>query len=405
MSASLRELRGGPWTFTWRWLAVLAVVMLPGAYGLVHILFRHEPPPMEWGTLVPCYVFFALAATGCSLVNSIFTVFGVERFRKIAKRGVLLSVLLILPPLIFICVELGKPFQMYNLYIFFQPHSRMSWMGTLYMVFLFSLVVELVVMLLEESLPKWVPRVMGSFVLLVTLAVHTNLGALFGSINAKPMWSTHLLPMHFIVSAVMSGAAIHILFGSLVYIIKRGGLPERIRVLYSRDLSPLVIGLIIVNFALIAEKIIASTHDTGLAAAVAQLTTGGYAPIFWGFEIIIGGIVPLVILLNPKTRNSTRWLIAAAAMLIMGVFVSKYDLVVGGQSVAVMPLAGTIPYWPEFGEILFVFTGAGLFLMLFTLGEILLPLDPEEEPRWLIFPERVLRFLPDWLYPARHLLK
>jgi len=393
----------GTQTFLWRWFGFLAILMVLGVYGAYHTLFRHEAPPVEWGMLVPSYVFFALAATGSSLVNSVYTVFGVERFRPLAKRGVLVSLLLIVPPLLFICLELGIPWQMYNLYVFFQFDSRMSWMGGLYMVFMASLAVELLVVILEHKLPTWVPKAVGWFVLTITLVVHTNLGALFGAVHAKALWSTHLLPAHFIVSAVTAGAAIHIVFTSLTYRIKIGRLPSVFRDLFSRSLAPLVVGLLVVNFVLIAEKFIAGAHHHALADATRLLSAGGYSVPFWGFEVLLGGLVPIALLVHPTTRRSPKWLLTAAALVVLGVYFSKYDLVVAGQGAGALPMLQHIPYHPEFGELLLLFGGTSIALFLYTLGEILLPLDPDEEPAWLIFPKRVVRVIPRSWIPVRYM--
>ncbi len=388
----------GPRKFLWPWFGFLGVLMLLGIYGALHTVLRHEPPPVEWGMLVPSYVFFALAATGSSLVNSVFTVFGVERFRPLAKRGVLVSLLLILPPLLFICLELGIPWQMYNLYVFFQFDSRMSWMGGLYMIFMASLAVELVIVILENKLPHWVPKAIGWFVLTITLVVHTNLGALFGAVHAKAMWSTHLLPAHFIVSAVTAGAAVHILFTTVTYRIKIGELPAVFRDLFARSLAPLIVGLLGVNFVLVIEKFVAGAYHHALADATHLLAAGGYSVTFWGFEVLLGGIVPIVLLLHPATRSSAKGLLAAAVLVVLGVYFSKYDLVVAGQGAGALPLLEHIPYHPEFGELLLLFGGTAIALTLYTLGELLLPLDPDEEPVWLIFPARVMRLVPrSWL--------
>ena len=401
----LNAIPDAPRRFLLPWFGFLGLLMVGGVYGGLHTILRHEAPPVEWGMLVPSYVFFALAATGSSLVNSVHTVFGVERFRPLAKRGVLISLLLIIPPLLFICLELGIPWQMYNLYVFFQFDSRMSWMGVLYMVFMASLAVELVVVILEEKLPSWAPKAIAWFVLTITLVVHTNLGALFGAVHAKALWSTHLLPAHFIVSAVTAGAAIHIVFTSVTYRIKIGRLPGVFRDLFSRSLGPLVVGLLCLNFLLLIEKFVAGAYHHSLAHATQLLSSGGYAVLFWGFEVLLGGIVPIVLLVHPATRRSSRGLLAAAALVIAGVYFSKYDLVVAGQGAGALPLLEHIPYRPEFGELLLLFGGTAIALMLYTLGELLLPLDPDEEPAWLVFPARVMRLVPTSWLPTQYFVR
>ncbi len=361
------------------WVCALAALVLLGTFGAGHVFMRHEPPPLEWGSLVPAYVFFALAATGSSLVNSIFTVFGVKAMKPVIKRGVLLSILLIIPSWLFMAFEVGRPLHMWKMGLFFQPDSRIAWMGALYACFATSLLIELAVVIKEDSLPHWVHRLMGWVVLIVTLAVHTNLGALFGVVNAKPLWSSHMLAAHFIVSAVTSGAAIHILFNALLHIGRDGGVPAGILRLFSKVYAPLIAGLVLVNFVMIAEKFFVGSDIGSL------LATGSYALSFWGLEIVVGGIVPLVLLLHPATKGSARWLVTAATLLLFGVVVSKYDVIVGGQSATLQPMGVEISYLPELAEIIFFFGGTALALMLYTVAELLLPLDHDAKPQWLWF--------------------
>ena len=87
------------------WMAFLVVIIIIGGIGAFTLVTRVHSPAIPWGLLVPSYVFFALAATGSSLVNSFFTVFNVPSFKPIIKKGVLLSIVLVLPALIFIIID------------------------------------------------------------------------------------------------------------------------------------------------------------------------------------------------------------------------------------------------------------------------------------------------------------
>ena len=77
------------------WLLFLIALIGAGAYGAYLILVRNEEGPLTWGLLLPSYVFFALSATGSSLVNSTSTVFGVKSLKPLIKRGILLSIVLV----------------------------------------------------------------------------------------------------------------------------------------------------------------------------------------------------------------------------------------------------------------------------------------------------------------------
>ena len=370
------------------WVVALLGAIFLGVIGAYFLIVRKEAASVPWGMLVPSYVFFALAATGSSLVNSVFTVFNVKRFKPIIKRGILLSLMLIIPAGLFIMLDLGRLGQSYNLYLLFHPSSRMAWMGVLYLIFVVSLLVELIVVVREERMPKWAPRLMGVIVLAATLTVHTNLGALFGAVAAKPLWSNQLLPLHFIISAVLVGAAFHILFMSVISHLKRRSVADDLRELFFKGYRPLLIGLIIINFVLIAVKLIPGAFSSETSSYVKLLVAGPYSFLFWGLEIVIGGIIPLIILLNRKTAQATKWLLGASALVVIGVYFSKYDLLIGGQSIGPLFTENFIRYFPGGADILLFVGGIAACLLCYTLGELLLPLEPEETPAWFVFVKR-----------------
>ncbi len=369
------------------WIVALLGGILLGVIGAYLLLTREEGAAITWGLLVPGYVFFALAATGSSLVNTIFSVFRVESFRPIIKRGIWLSLVLIVPAWIFIIIDLGRPFNMYNLYLLFHPTSRLGWMGWLYMAFALYLVMELVVVIREERMTERAAMVTGVLVLIATLAVHTNLGALFGATSAKPLWSSHLLAAHFIVSAMLVGAMFHILAMIVTHLLKRGSVPTELRQLFSNRYAPMVAGLIALNWVLMAIEYLPALFSPEEAPYAKLLLAGSYSVSFWLIEIVVGGIIPVVILLSRATKNSVPWLTTASILVVIGVFFSKYDLLIGGQSIESFA-GGFIPYFPDAGEILLFIGAIAVCLLLYTLGELLLPLETEEKPAWFVFVKR-----------------
>jgi Ni/Fe-hydrogenase subunit HybB-like protein len=86
-----------------RWLALVsAAVLLIAGTVLAWIGFMDRSvEEIPWGLLIPGYVFFALMATGSSIVNSIYTVFGYKgpngEYEKIIKLGVWFSLITIVP--------------------------------------------------------------------------------------------------------------------------------------------------------------------------------------------------------------------------------------------------------------------------------------------------------------------
>lgn len=372
------------------WIGVLSILVVGGLIATYQILVRTETPVLEWGILLPGYMFCALTATGISLVNSILTVFNVDRFVPVIKRGIWISLIFIVPFGIFVIMDLGRPAHILNLYTFFNSTARMAWMGVFDFTFVIALALQLVILIKREYVPKWIQLLISIIVMIAAIGVQTNLGALFGGISAKPLWSNNLLPLNFFVLGVTLGLCFHILFMSAVNRYKNGTIPQVLQNLFLKDYRPLIIGLIIVNLVLIMTKLIPGLFSPDKSSHMILLIAGPYSLLFWGLTVVVGGVLPLVILLRRKTRNSLRWLIGASALAIVGVFYTLYSLLIAGQSIGSILSDSSVFYFPDVWEMLLVSGALSLGLLLYLFGEILLPLEPEEKPTWFIFLKRRL---------------
>ncbi|MEN8142990.1 MAG: NrfD/PsrC family molybdoenzyme membrane anchor subunit, partial [Thermodesulfobacteriota bacterium] len=106
--------------------------------------------------------------------------------------------------------------------------------------------------------------------------------------------------------------------------------------------------------------------------AADSMISGPLATNFWVFEICIGMIIPIVILVGSKFKNMQA-MSSAALMALVGGFFQRYDLVVAGQ--LVHPFSGwdNLPvymsYIPSAAEFLVTLGGFGLLGAGFLLGE------------------------------------
>ena len=367
------------------WMLLLVIFIGLGIFGALRFVGRSESESLPWGLLVPSYVFFALGAAGVSIINSISTVFKVERFKPIVKRGIWISLMLLLPALIFIILDLGKTTHAANLFLFFHASSRLAWMGVFYTIFGIFLVLQLIGAIKHESFPKWTTLFVAIVVFLITLTIETNSGAFFGSVAAKPLWNSPVMPLSFVVSALLVGACLHVLFISTSYMSKKKSVPSEVQALFSGDYRLLLIGLILIYFVVMALKFIPELMSADASPYAKLLIAGPYSFNFWGLEIIVGCLIPLAILLYKKTRASAKWFLAASALITMGIFFSKYDLIIAGQSIGPTFYAAFIPYFPSIYEIFTVVGGVAVCLLIYTLGELLLPLEPNQKPSWFLF--------------------
>jgi molybdopterin-containing oxidoreductase family membrane subunit len=113
--------------------------------------------------------------------------------------------------------------------------------------------------------------------------------------------------------------------------------------------------------------------------ATMALLTGPLAFNFWFLEVLIGMLIPVLILLNRRTRTPFG-VMAAGLLCTVGIFFMRYDLVVAGQLVPMRggtgPLTGgLLSYSPSGVEIAIVIGALATCMFLYTLAEKLLPLE------------------------------
>src|SRR6201987_4724534 len=209
---------------------------MPGVDGFMY----PNEIELQWSVLIVLYPFLTGLVAGAFILASLERVFQVEAVKPTYRLALLtaLSFLLVAPlPL---QLHLGHPERSYEMYL--TPHrtSAMAMFGFVYLWYLMAVLVleiwldyrrEIVV--LSQSSRGWkraIYRVMtlGSTNIseralaidekagwLITVIgnssaflLHGYVGFIFGSVKANPWWSTPLMPVVFLFSAIVSGIAI-----------------------------------------------------------------------------------------------------------------------------------------------------------------------------------------------------
>ncbi len=394
---------------TGRGVVALIVLLAATAALLCYGILNHFPEEasleisaVPWGILVPGYVFFALMATGSSIVNSIYTVFGYRGpgggFERVIKYGVWFSLATIVPAWILILADLTHREDILWMILGFHPVSRVAWMMVLYALFAITLAVELVYMIRSEvnerlRQMKGLELAIAVAVLVVTIAVHSNLGQVFGTIIAVPAWYGPHLAAYFIASAVLIGAAGQFLYVATVKAF-RGRLSETRDFHLSVCGKLYLVGIPVLAFFMIWNAITA-WYNSSAWSFYEELIRGEYALEYWGVEVIAGLLTPLALTIIAVKRRSLAPLVAASVLLLIAGFASKYSLIVLGQlarlgaegSKSLLGLAYmTSHYTPTTSELLILAGGILAWPTILLLGTLLLPLDPGEKPRrlWIL---------------------
>ncbi|PLX84371.1 MAG: polysulfide reductase [Desulfuromonas sp.] len=365
------------------YLAVLVcggLVLAATAAGVYSMVVGHEHTynvtrEVPWGILIATYVFFVVTSTGLCLVSSIGHVFGVESYMPIAKRSVFLSIATILAGFFVIAFEIKIPWRM-AVYNVISPNltSNIWWMGTLYGIYLVLMLFEFLFLNLNKHKPAVACGFGGA---IAGIAAHSNLGAVFGLLMGREFWHGPYMSIYFIASAAMTGTAVIILFHWLGYKVNGEKLELDTPMVKSLDqVRKLGILLICVIIFFTIWKMVAGVAGMpgGKYEAIMALVKGPYAFNFWFFEAGCALLIPLAVWVLSKGKNLTL-MFATSAMMIIGIFIMRYDLVIVGEVIPVYHELGVnefqhiLPYKPSFYEIIITLGGFCLAGFLFLLGE------------------------------------
>jgi molybdopterin-containing oxidoreductase family membrane subunit len=221
-----------------------------------------------------------------------------------------------------------------------------------------------------------VVRILATIGVPVAIMFHGGVGALFGVVAARPHWHSGMFPILFLLSALVSGGA---LLTVITAVFQDGWQRNRDTVL---ALGQMVLGLLLLDVLFqLSEMLVAfyggiPGHIEGL-----KLVIGGpFWWVFWGWQLALGTLVPVLLLLLP-TRNDPRWVSLAGLFIALGFLGVRLNIVVPGLaaeeirglSTAIASARMTTHYVPSATEWLLTAGVVGIGLLLFGLGELLLP--------------------------------
>lgn len=329
---------------------------------------------ISWGLLIAAYIFCVVTSTGLCIVSSVGHVFGGEAFMPIAKRAVFMSIVFMFGGFCIIFFDIENPFRM-AIWNVFSPNlvSNMWWMGTLYGAYLVFMMIEYYY-LLEQN--HTLSRLMGFFGLVVGVAAHSNLGAVFGMLHGRPFWYGPYLPIYFIFSAAMSGGCAILFFTTLGWRINPEIMNQRMERAV-KAVTQLTIFMISVIIFFTIWKILTGMVSEGKQLVLMSMLTGDYAVNFWVFEVFLGMVLPLYLLIRSR-GNNFNLILWATGMMMIGIFFMRYDIVIPGQLESVYhPLgaveaAGLLSYTPTLHEIMASLFGIGFIMVAYFAGEKML---------------------------------
>ncbi len=389
----------------WRlWMAFLLLLIGIGLVAAFRVLYyglevTNLSDQVPWGLWITHDLSAIALGAGAFTFSAFVYIFRVERFRPVARMAVFLGFIGYTSAMIALALDIGRPDRFWHPIIYWNVHSVL-WEITI-CVFLYStvLIIEFIPMILETDYFKYKPRarefghmlhkltpVMAVVGMALSMLHQSSLGATYGVLSGRAIWFKPSMPVMFILSAIAGGVAGTLLITMIVSQLYNRQICDKY---LRRDVARLAAAaLSLYLYIKIWDWAATSyyTHAPGVTEAMLRLqATTPYSRSFWFVEIFLGGIVPLVILLNRPFRRKTWLLMTALALIVMGVIINRWNVTLSGLIVPPQWSPGVLgnvvsaAYTPSWTEVAVSIGIIGYATMALTLGIRYLPLFPKEE--------------------------
>jgi Ni/Fe-hydrogenase subunit HybB-like protein len=354
---------------------------------------------IPWTVLIAVYPYLTGLVAGAFTVSSLYQVFGIQRFKPVAHLALLTSLccMLIVPmPLL---LHLGHAERALNSMI--TPH----WTSA-FAVFGYAAGFYIILLMLEtwfvyrpyivqqaqrgKGRLRWFYRALslGSDDLsekamsydrkwIFTLAVigipaahglHGYIGFVFGSLKAREWWSSDLMPLVFLFSAIISGTALLI----VIYVVSCRLRRVPVDLPCLKGMTYALWGFMMFTLLLEGVEFASLVYRAREGIEIImEYVRGPLLMTFFVLQFGVGSLVPLIVLSYLIWRGTTgRALIvgvtASAALVLFAVLMMRWNVVIGGQEIAKTG-KGLVNYLPTIGGREGLLAAASLVAMPFVL--------------------------------------
>ncbi|HSB72921.1 MAG TPA: NrfD/PsrC family molybdoenzyme membrane anchor subunit [Candidatus Methylomirabilis sp.] len=320
---------------------------------------------IHWSILIVVYPYITGLVAGAFILASLVKVFNVKEVQPTYRLSLLtaLAFLLVAPfPLL---LHLGHPERSFEIFLTPNLTSAMAMFGFVYAWYLMGVLLleiwfeyrsELVIRARTEPFPmSWIHRALSLFttqtsqeavafdkraIKAITIIgipsaflLHGYVGFIFGSVKANPWWGSVLMPIVFLMSAIVSGIALVIFLYMILTAMRR----EPIDMRCLDTIASFLFYAVIVDFSLEALDFIHRLYQSEESVKIlGKLITHKLFMSLFVLQILLGMFIPLGILIVAKWRRFNeemrKLLYFTAVILIqLGIFSTRWNVVIGGQ--------------------------------------------------------------------------
>lgn len=331
---------------------------------VVGFIFPNEIE-LHWNLLIVIYPYLTGLVAGAFILASLVKVFKVRELQPTYRLALLtaLSFLIVAPlPLV---AHLGRPERAFEMFLTPSVSSAMAMFGFVYIWYLMAVLLleiwfdyrkDFMAMVERETgYKRFVYRALALFTKVKTpesfafdkkavyaitvvgipsaFLLHGYVGFIFGSVKANPWWSSVLMPIVFLFSAIVSGIAMVLLIYEVAILVRK----EEPDMACLDKLATFLFIMMIIDFSLEALDFVHRVYQSEESIHIlGQLITERLFISLIVIQLILGMVVPLMAIALVKMGNwppeIRRLSYFIAALLVqLGIFTTRWNVVVGGQ--------------------------------------------------------------------------
>jgi tetrathionate reductase subunit C len=285
-----------------------------------------------FGTLIAIYFYLTGLSAGSFIISTLSYGFGFERFKPLGKIGIVIATLLLMAAPMFLLAHSGQKLRVWHLFVYLNFTSPITWGSFLLILYPINCLVYGYFMFRGH---KRLTRVFGLIGIPLALMVHGYTGFILAFGKARPLWNSSIMPLLFLVSAVVSGIAMMLLVSFI-----RDRFFTKAHIVNTDILNALarMLGwcLVFDLFLTATETLVHGISHSGAQESVALMMTGSFAGLFLVLENLIGKAIPLVVVFLPRARRMVPMLLIASMLVMIGIYIMRYNVVVGGEYIPLL---------------------------------------------------------------------
>jgi tetrathionate reductase subunit C len=285
-----------------------------------------------FGTMIAIYFYLTGLSAGSFIISTLSYGFGFERFKPLGKIGVVLATLLLMAAPMFLLIHSGQRLRVWHLFVYLNPSSPITWGSFLLMLYPLNCLIYGYFMFKGRRRPT---RIFGLVGIPLALMVHGYTGFIVAFGKARPLWNSSMMPLLFLVSAMVSGIAMMILVS-----VVRDRFFTKERTINTEILSALaaMLGwcLVFDLFLTATETAVHGISHLGAQEGVALLLTGPFAGLYLLLENLVGKALPMAVMFWPRMRRTIPIVVVAAILVMIGIYTMRYNIVVGGEYIPLL---------------------------------------------------------------------